>query len=458
MGLIGIGTISLIGYILSIIFINTVLKRKMAEAMLWSFLLLLIISQIAQGQALPYLKDGLTFAFKQEVVFAAMAFTYMAYVMGKTGVISRLVNILNSLIGRLPGGSGYVSTIASALFGMISGSGSGNAAAVGSITIPWMTETGWSKETATTIVAGNAGLGMVFPPSSSMFLLLGMPTIAPELTSSQLYVTLMSGAIAVLIYRLLVIRYFVGKHKIKGLPKDAIQSLSVSMKNGWQSLLIFLGVLIPIIVTTGPMANALEAAASFGKEGTKSISLILWIPILISLIALIEGRKYLPKTIKGWIEFNNESVGQFSETGVLLFFAFAASRVLIKLGLETEITAIFEQLGSLSPVIVIIAIAALITMMVGPFTGTAATTAVGSVAYIALRSIGVVPAVACTVLLFLFSNEGCIPPNSAPIYISSGISGIESPSAIFKPLVLLYAVPTILIAMLIAGGIIPLIH
>ena len=454
----GVGIISLILYILSILFINTVLKRKMAESMMWSFLLLLIISQFSQGQAISYFIEGISFASKQEVVFAAMAFTYMSYIMGKTGIISRLVNILNSLLGRLPGGSGYVSTIASALFGMISGSGSGNAAAVGSITIPWMKETGWSDETATTIVAGNAGLGMVFPPSSSMFLLLGMPTIAAELTSAQLYVTLMVGAIIVLIYRLIVVRYFVSKYKIKGLSKDAIPSIGTAMSNGWQSLLIFLGVAIPVLLTTGPLVKLLEGIESYGADGLDSISLILWIPVLISLIAIFEGRKYLPKTLKGWYEINQEAVGKFGETGALLFFAFAASRVLIKLGLEGEITAVFEQLGNLSPVIVIVAISALITMMVGPFTGTAATTAVGSVGYLALRSIGAAPSVACTVLLFLFSNEGCIPPNSAPIYISCGISGIEKPSVIFKQLVFLYAAPTILIAMLIAGGIIPLIH
>lgn len=456
MDLIGVGVISLIVYILAILLINTILKRKMAESMMWSFLLLLAISQITQGQALAYFKDGFTFAFEQEVVFAAMAFSYMSYVMQKTGIISRLVNILNSLLGRLAGGAGYVSTIASALFGLVSGSGSGNAAAVGSITIPWMTETGWSKENATTIVAGNAGLGMAFPPSSSMFLLLGMPTIAAELTSADLYMTLLSGAIIILIYRLIVVRYFVYKYKIEAIPSEDIPSFRVAMNEGWQSLLIFLGVLIPIAATMGPLATILEGNARFGADGLGSISLILWIPILISIITIIEGRKYLPKSFKGWIEFNQESVGKFSEVGALLFFAFAASRVLINLGLEGEIMAIFNELGSLSPVIVIVAISGLITMMVGPFTGTATTTAVGSVGYMALRSVGVGPAVACTVLLFLFSNEGCIPPNSAPIYISCGISGVERPASIFSKLVFLYAVPTILIAMLIAGGIIPL--
>lgn len=458
MNLIGVGVISLIIYIVSIIFINTVFKRKMAESMMWSFILLLIISQVTQGEGINNLKSGLEFSLKQIVVFAAMAFTFMSYIMMETGIVSRLVDILNSLIGRLPGGSGYVSTIASALFGLVSGSGSGNAAAVGSITIPWMSETGWSKKTSTSIVSGNAGLGMIFPPSSSMFLLLGMPTIAPLLTSSELYITLMSGGFIVLIYRLIVVRYLVSKEGLQALGKDTIPSIGISLKNGWQSLLIFIGVLIPVLLTAGPLSNYLKSIESYGETGVKSISLILWVPILISIIVIVEGRKYLPKTFKGWVKLSGDSVGRFGEVGALLFFAFASSNVLINLGLEAEITAIFEQLASLSSIFVVLFVAVLITMMVGPFTGTATTTAVGSVAFLALTSIGLAPAVACTVILMLVSNEGCIPPNSAPIYISSGISGLENPAATFKTLIFLYAIPTILIAMLIALGIIPLIQ
>ena len=93
--------------------------------------------------------------------------------------------------------------------------------------------------------------------------------------------------------------------------------------------------------------------------------------------------------------------------------------------------------------------------MVGPFSGTATTTALGSVGYLALRSIGLSPAVSCAVFLLLVSNEGCIPPNSGPIFIASGIADLDKPSKIFKPLIFQYAIPTVLIAILIAVGVIP---
>lgn len=453
---IGLGTISLVIYILSIIILNVLCKRKMAESMTWSVLLLLVIGLVTGNNVKKLAVEGINFAIKQETLFAALSFVFMAYLMSTTGVIERLVKILNSFLGKLAGGPAYVSTIASALFGMVSGSGSGNASAVGSITIPWMRETGWSKEDAAIIVAGNAGLGIAFPPSSSMFLLLGMPAIAAELTSSELYGPLFIAATYLLISRLILVFIYVKKKGIKAVPNDLIMPIGKALKENGLSLSIFLGVIIPLLVTMGPISRFLTAQESFGASGLKSISMLVWIPVLMSVITIIEGWKRLPHSIKGWFEYVKKGIGKYSEVGVLLFAAFIASRILILLGLQSEITAIMEVLAGHSKLLVILIIALLISMMVGPFSGTATTTAVGSIAYIAFRSIGISPAVACSAFLILSSNEGCMPPSSAPLYIASGIADVERPGSIFKITVLHFGIPAIIIGILIALGILPI--
>ena len=458
MNFIGIGVISLLIYIASILVINMGLKRKMAEAMMWSFLLILAIGGIFGGKDVVSLaKSGITSAAKQEVVYASMAFVFMAYMMDKTGVIGRLVEILNSVLGRLPGGSGYVSTIASALFGMVSGSGSGNASAVGSITIPWMKQSGWSTERARTIVAGNAGLGMIFPPSSSMLLLLGMEAIAAELTSNELYVGLMGAGMLVLAYRLFVVFLYAKKDGLKA-SASGNESFGAAFKKNASSLIIFLGIIIPLLFQMGPTGNAVKARLNASLDGSfGSISLVMWIPILMTFFTIVEGWKYLPHDFKGWKDMIKTSAPKYSEVGCLLFFAFAAASVLTKLGPQDEFTAISESLGSYSSVLVVLLIALITTLMVGPFTGTASTTALGALSYAALRSIGLAPVACCVAFLFLVSNEGCIPPNSAPIYIASGISGLNEPSRIFKNLIFHYALPVVLLAILIMLGIIPII-
>ena len=67
------------------------------------------------------------------------------------------------------------------------------------------------------------------------------------------------------------------------------------------------------------------------------------------------------------------------------------------------------------------------------------------------------PVICCVAFLNLIPNEGAIPPNAAPLYIASGISGLEDPSRIFKPILLYFVLPTAFIAVLIMLKIIPVI-
>ena len=143
--------------------------------------------------------------------------------------------------------------------------------------------------------------------------------------------------------------------------------------------------------------------------------------------------------------------------GCQLFFSFASASVLSDLGLKEEFTAIFDVLSNYSPLLVMVVVAAVVTLMVGPFSGTATTTAIGALCYAALRSIGMSPVASCVTFLFLNSNEGCTPPQAAPIYIASGIAGLEDPGRIYKPLILHYAFPVIVISLLIMLGVIPII-
>lgn len=458
-GMIGLGIISLVLYVAIILILNVGFKRRASEAMMWSYLIIVAIAGAFSKHSLQsaFVKS-FSYGIHAEVVYAAMAFVFMSYLMEKTGVIMRLVNILNSVIGRLPGGSGYVSTIGSALFGMVSGSGSGNAAAIGSITIPWMMQTGWSVEQATLICAGNAGMGMIFPPSTSMLLLLGMESIEKELSPGTLYVGLLGAGFIILAYRLAVIYYFAKKSGLKPIPAEKIMPFGQALKENGSSLLIFLGVLIPLAATMGPTGAWVKSAmnGSFPKA-FKSISIVFWIPIWMSLFTMIEGWKYLPHTFAGWRKMIKESIGKYADVGMLLFTAFAASGVLNQLGMTQEVKNIFAHLGSYSPLLVILVIAVLITMMDGPFSGTATTSALGAAVYAALRAIGLPPVVCCVAFLNLISNEGAIPPNAAPLYIASGISGLEDPSKIFRPIMVYYVLPTMFLAILIMARIIPVI-
>ena len=205
--------------------INVVLKRDIAEALLLG---LLGVALFGGKDAPQLLWHGITSAISSEVTFAGMAFVFMGIIVQSTGLIDRLITILNSIFGRLRGGAGYVSTLSSAMMGLIAGSTAGNSATVGSVTIPWMKQTGFSSNRAATLVAGNSGLGVALPPNSTMFIILAMPAAAAS-SASQVYVTLAcAGAYAVL-YRLIVVWYWTRKDNIPRTPSENIVPFSTCL-------------------------------------------------------------------------------------------------------------------------------------------------------------------------------------------------------------------------------------
>ena len=339
----GIGIVAFVVYILFVIVWYLGLKRSIAEAMLLGLIVCCAFNGI--GNIPTTFVSSLQSAMTEDVMAAIMLFTMMASIMTQTGIITRLVNILNSILGRLRGGPAYVSACASALFGMVSGASSANAATVGSITIPWMEESGWSKEVAATMNTGNAGLGICIPPSSSMFLMLGLPAVAGGVSAGDLYFALLCGGLWTLVYRLILVRYYVFKYKIPPISRDKIAGLGASLKTGGSSLAMFLGIIIPLLVITGPVATLLEGIASFGEDGVGAMNIIIWVPVLIMVICLIEGRKMLPKTLEGWTKMLLSTAKQCCNCGAVSLFAMACSNALNQTSFGDDMTTILSALS-----------------------------------------------------------------------------------------------------------------
>ncbi|NYI98217.1 TRAP-type C4-dicarboxylate transport system permease large subunit [Streptomonospora nanhaiensis] len=444
-----IGLWAFVAYICVIILWNVVIKRGIGEAMVIGFV---VVAVFGGAQAPGLMWAGIRAAATEEVVFAASAFVFMGFLLGRTGLVDRLVDMLNSLLGRLRGGPAYVSTVASALFGTISGSGSGNAAAVGSITIPWMMRANIDPRLAATVVAGNAGLGIAFPPSSSLFILTGLGAVSSLVSAEALFLSLFAGGAWLLLYRLVLMWALVRRYGIGPVDPGLTQPLRRTFAAGWPSLLIFLGIAVPVVLTTGAVAAWLDAWAGAGTM--EAVSIITWIPVLVILVTLVVGRRSLPRGPRGWWDLLGEAGPKYGVIGVVLFFAFAASTVLGELGMGEELTSLLSAIDAPAFVLALI-VGVIVLAAAAPLTSTATMVAVGSVAFTALVGAGVSPTVAAVAVLMFASTEGASPPGAAPIYIASGIAGVD-PTRTFLPLLLWYVLPTLLITTLVAVGFLPI--
>ena len=93
-------------------------------------------------------------------------------IMAEGGLSSRIVRLAQLLIGRIKGGLGYASIVASVIFAGLMGSSVGEAAALGSLLLPMMAEVGYKPGRAGGIIAAGAIIGPIIPPSTN-FILLG---------------------------------------------------------------------------------------------------------------------------------------------------------------------------------------------------------------------------------------------------------------------------------------------
>ena len=63
-----------------------------------------IIGGVGGGSPFEAILAAITDSMQEEVTFAALAFVFMSYVLTKTPVLDRLIDLLNSVLGRLRGG------------------------------------------------------------------------------------------------------------------------------------------------------------------------------------------------------------------------------------------------------------------------------------------------------------------------------------------------------------------
>jgi tripartite ATP-independent transporter DctM subunit len=95
-------------------------------------------------------------------------FVFSGYLMGRGGLARRLIDFASLVVGRLPGGLGYVNTLTCMLFGSISGSAAAAVSSIGGFMIPEMNRKGYDRDFNVAVTATAATTGLLIPPSNAM--------------------------------------------------------------------------------------------------------------------------------------------------------------------------------------------------------------------------------------------------------------------------------------------------
>ena len=101
-------------------------------------------------------------------LLAIPLFLLAAQLMNSAGLTTRIIRLCSAAVGDIKGGLAVVAVLASMLFGALSGSGVADVVAIGSVVLPAMYRSGYSKGFSCALLGCAGSLGTVIPPSIVM--------------------------------------------------------------------------------------------------------------------------------------------------------------------------------------------------------------------------------------------------------------------------------------------------
>jgi len=313
-------------------------------------------------------------------------------------------DIATGLAGRAIGGPAKIATIASAFFGMVSGSAVANVATTGQFTIPLMKKQGFEPHVAGAVEAAASSGGQIMPPimGAGVFIMasiIGVP-----------YPTIMLAAvIPAFIYFFTIywsVHFYAISRDIKAIPKEVpLPSVKGALKWGWVFLLP-IGLLLYLIFSFYPL----------GKS------------VIFSILLLIITSSILPRTrlnIKRLLNALDEGFTDMVPITAACVCAGIIIGVMALTGIGTKLGSMILDFAGGNFFLTLL-LSMIISIILGLGLPTTACYLVSaSVIAPVLIGIGLTP-LAAHLFVFVFSVfSGLTPPEALPAYTAAGIAGSE---------------------------------
>lgn len=412
-----------LGIMLAVILIWFVaLKRPVYEAVLLSFIVLLTITG-TWGNVGIYIES----AMSTSLLYSMVAFVSMSIIMSKTKIIDGCIAVILSILGRVTGGAGYASVIASSFMGALSGSGPGNVMATGVITIPAMKRSGFPAELAANIESNASYMGNMIPPSSNIVAALGaFAALYPNMniTTGQFWIILWGIAIWFVIQRMLMVWGFCKYYKVKKMTKEELPDLKTTFKENWQGLLLPVIILLPFILDY--LLKDTFFTTRLGADGAKafSSSILLFIGGLSSIYACIICKNRSVVTPKNIAKMFSDGVKSIAPTIGVCLFGYMIGALFNDLNVSADLGAIITSwdFGKLGTIIAVCLITCFMGMVIP---GSSLVVIFGPMFITTLAAVGVNPLLVAAMLPCICGVMcGITPPLGLGMY--AGMTLAES--------------------------------
>jgi C4-dicarboxylate transporter DctM subunit len=348
-------------------------------------------------------------------LMAVPFFFFAASLMDTGGLVRRLVDFANSLVGHRRGGLGMTSVLSCMMFAAISGSSPATVAAVGRILYPSLVNEGYSKRYAIGSIAVSGSLGILIPPSIPM-ILYGFVT---ETSITRLF---LAGVIPGLIYGgglLLMARFLAARDKVPLRSKSTWTERRQSFGSAGPALLL------PAFIFVGIYGVPHFDILGFNYEGG-AIFTPTEAAIIATALALVIGlfvyRETSPRGIVESIVATAPAVGMifFITTNALLFAFF-----ITQLGIPQSVSNFLVSLHT--PQWVFLLMVNIVLVIVGFFLeGVPTILMFIPLLFPAAVALGVDPVHFCIIVVVNIELGLIHPPVGLNLYVGSAVSGLPA--------------------------------
>lgn len=350
--------------------------------------------------------------------------------------------------GRQPGGAAKIATIASGLFGMISGSAVANVATTGNFTIPMMIRLGYPRPFAAAVEAVASTGGQIAPP------IMGAAAFVMAEILGMSYWTIIVGAIlpAVLFYVsvFMTVHFVALRRNLALLPEDEMPA--------WRTVVAPRRVL-PILIALGGLGLGIYLGRSIATSAFYGV-----LGLLAAFVATQAGRLTIREMAARLLSGLEDAGRGMVIIGVLL----AGAQVLVSMinltGIGVTLSSLIVSWAGDSTVLVALIVGLVCLIMGMGLPTTAAYVLVAAVLAPALTAVGVAP-LAAHLFVFYFATISVItPPVCVAVFVGSGIAGtnwLPAAGEAVRLAAVTYVVPFLLLlypGMTMQGGALDLVE
>jgi tripartite ATP-independent transporter DctM subunit len=355
----------------------------------------------APGIGFNIVPQQLTDSLNSFPLIAVPLFIFAGALMGEAGVTQRLVELSRSLIGHIRAGLAYALVVAGMILAGISGSGTADAAALGSVMIPAMQQEKYDTGFAAALSACAGAIGPIIPPSIVLIIYGAMGNVS----IGKLFLAGTVPGVLMGVF-LMVTSYVVARRHGYGAPHPRAP-LAVQ----WRAVRVgFLDLLLPVIIIGGIVGGIFTPS----EAGAIAVAYVLIIGIFV----------YRTLTLARLMKASRESVIVLGATMLMIATAGIAQYLLALLQAADTVGAFFQAITT-HPLVFLLLVNLLLLVLGCVMEVTAILVLMTPILVPILPKFGIDPVHFGVIMALNLAIGLLTPPVGLAMYVTCAIGGVS---------------------------------